>query len=171
MIRHHSTELADRHAMKTAAKIGAFLALGAIGSAVYCHSQELPDAPRASLAAVTIPEHPKKFTFWTDPTNRRLMLADAGVRANDAFTTWLDRPSHCSGCYEANLPAGMAASLPAMLAYGAGVSLGLDYVSAKIWGDGRSKKRRWAARGLIVADIAYDSKEGFGNYRLVNRWK
>src|SRR5271168_5417723 len=151
MKHHTSTEPTDRHAFKTAVKIGALLTLGAIGSAVYCHSQELPDAPRASLAAVTVPAQPKKFTFWTDSANRRLIFADAGVRANDAVTSWLDRPSHCAGCYERNLPQAMANSLPAMLAYGAAVSLGLDYTASKVWGDGHSKKRRWAARGILLS--------------------
>lgn len=113
---------------------------------------QLPSAPQPLLSS---------------PVNRVLIAADFGVRINDAFTTWEDRPAHCLGCYEKALPQSMANSLPAMLLYSAGVSGSIFVVSSELQKHGHRKLARW----IPVVDIAYDGTCGFMNYAKARWWK
>jgi hypothetical protein len=92
--------------------------------------------------------------------NRTFVVADFAVRMGDAATTYIDDGSGaCPTCHEKLLPAALSRSLPGMLAYSAGVSVGLDFASAHLWRHGHHR----LARLILIADIVYDGSTAVHN--------
>ncbi len=128
-----------------------------------CSAQELPDAPMVKAARVG-PAIPIVNRFSDNRTNRWLLRIDAGIRLNDAASTYvMDGSGICPTCHETQLPSALAKSLPEMLAYSFAVHEGVKYGASLLWKHNHHK----LARALVIADIVGDGYSGINNWTIL----
>ena len=135
-----------------------FLAIAPLLLSMSISFSQIPDAPNAVQPIA----HKPVESFLANPLNRMLSGAEFSVRMADAITTYRDDGSGtCQGCYEKELPAGLAKSRAGMLAYSAGIAIGVNLGARMLWNHGHKR----LARAALLADIAGDGSAVIGNVK------
>jgi len=124
-------------------------------------AEDLPESPvpTAAVKSLQRPVPALRKGFYANSFNRKLAIADLGVRLGDAITTSVNLHDSCRCMHEEQLPKALASSTWGMVGYSLAVSAGIQAGSAYLW----NHHHRKMARTAMILDIALDGEADVHN--------